>query len=253
MPPLSFADRARMERERELRTVERDHDAAMAEREAYVLWQLARPVAEHPYLIRKGVASHGLKVDARGRLLLPARDATGWLGNVQTVEPDGFKLFPEGSRKVGLAVPIGAVGSRRPLLVAEGYATAATLHEATGLPCLAAFDSGNLLPVALAWRAAHPNRRMVICGDNDHQLPRRVPPLPNVGSEKAREAADAIGAALLLPEFAPNDPSSDFNDLAAQKGPEHLARLVFEAVRAAPDAGWGNRVKREPRAVRTAG
>jgi phage/plasmid primase-like uncharacterized protein len=95
-----------------------------------------------------------------------------WLGNVQTIDADRVKLFPEGSRKTGLAVPIGPVMSGRPLLIAEGSATAATLHEATGLPALAAFDSGNLLPVAQAWRARFPNRRFVLAGDNDHQLPR---------------------------------------------------------------------------------
>ena len=190
-------------------------------------------------------------MDARGRLLLPARDATGWLGNVQTIEPDGFKLFPEGSRKVGLSVPIGAVKSRRPLLIAEGYATAATLHEATGLPCLAAFDSGNLLPVAQAWREAHPHRRMVIAADNDHGLPHRDPPLPNVGLEKGREAAEAIGAALLLPGFAPDDPDlSDWNDWAGKRGPQALAEHVFDAVRAAPSVEWRRRVAHTMRGAR---
>lgn len=236
MPPLTFAERARIERERELRAVERAHDQAHAEREAYIAWMRGSATSDdHQYLLKKGVKSHGLKVDARGRLLLPARDATGWLGSVQTIDADGAKLFPEGGRKTGLSVPIGPVASRRPLLIAEGYATAATLHEATGLPCLAAFDAGNLLPVALAWREKHPHRRMVIAGDDDHQLRHRDSPLPNVGAEKAHEAAEAIAAALLLPEFVQSDGGlSDWQDWAERHGRESLADLVFDAVREAP-------------------
>ena len=243
MPPLTFAERARMERQRELRAIERDHDAAMAEREAYIAWQRGRPAPDdHPYLLRKGVRSHGLKVDALGRLLLPARDVSGWLGNVQTIEPDGFKLFPEGSRKTGLSVPIGAMASRRPLLIAEGYATAATLHEATGLPCLAAFDAGNLLPVALAWRERYPYRRMVIAGDNDHGLPQRDPPLPNVGLERGREAAETVGAALLLPEFGLDADGTDWNDYADLHGNDAVRWRIMAAVRNPEEGGCRARI-----------
>ena len=84
-----------------------------------------------------------------------------------------------GARTEGGHALIGGQPKRgAPLLVAEGYATGATLHEATGLPVAVAFNAGNLEAVAKAYRAADPSRPIIIAGDNDHQLPMRPVPLP---------------------------------------------------------------------------
>jgi putative DNA primase/helicase len=53
--------------------------------------------------------------------------------------------------------------------VAEGFATAATVHEATGSAVAFAFNANNLKPIAKALREKFPNLEMVICGDDDHQ------------------------------------------------------------------------------------
>jgi phage/plasmid primase-like uncharacterized protein len=66
------------------------------------------------------------------------------------------------------------------------------VHELTGLPAVVAFDSGNLMPVAKAIRAEDPDRQIVFMADNDHHLPRRSPPLPNAGLEKAHGAAREV-------------------------------------------------------------
>jgi putative DNA primase/helicase len=47
-----------------------------------------------------------------------------------------------------------------PLVIAEGYATAASIHEATGLATVAAISCGNLLAVAEALRDRFPHRRV---------------------------------------------------------------------------------------------
>ncbi len=109
---------------------------------------------------------------------------------------------------------IGALAPGGMLLIAEGYATAATLHEATGLPVAVAFHVGNLMPVAQAYRAADPNLRILIAGDNDHQREREGRPKGNVGRLKAEAAAEAVGGAVLLPPFTPQQQGSDWNDLA---------------------------------------
>jgi phage/plasmid primase-like uncharacterized protein len=48
------------------------------------------------------------------------------------------------------------------------------------------------MPVAKAIRAEDPDRQIVFMADNDHHLPRRSPPLPNAGLEKAHEAAREV-------------------------------------------------------------
>jgi phage/plasmid primase-like uncharacterized protein len=93
-----------------------------------------------------------------------------------------------------------------------------------------AFNAGNLLAVAKAYRAADPSRPIVIAGDNDHHLPRRAVPLPNVGKEKAEAAAAAVGGVAALPSFPPDDRSSDWNDLARRQGHEPVAAAVRGAL-----------------------
>lgn len=117
-----------------------------------------------------------------------------------------------------------------PLLVAEGYATGATLHEATGLSVAVVFNAANLAAVARAYRAADPERPILVAGDNDHHLPRRAVPLPNVGREKAEAAAAMVGGVAVLPSFQPGDRGSDWNDLARREGHVPVAAAVRGAL-----------------------
>lgn len=104
----------------------------------------------------------------------------------------------------------------QPLLIAEGVATAATLHSTTALTTIVAFDAGNLAPVAEAIRQKQPARPIIIAADNDHHAPRRTPPLPNVGLEKARAAAERVGGIVIAPPFEPGEKGTDWNDFAAR-------------------------------------
>jgi phage/plasmid primase-like uncharacterized protein len=143
----------------------------------------------------------------------------GRLWGVQRVAVDGSRAVPKGARTEGGHALIGGKPKPgTPPLVAEGYATGATLHEATGLPVAVAFHAGNLAAVAKVYRAADPSRPIIIAGDNDHHLPHRPVPLPTVGKAKAEAAAAAIGGAVALPSFPPGGRGSDWNDLARRQG-----------------------------------
>ena len=63
------------------------------------------------------------------------------------------------------------------LYVCEGYATGATIHEASGKAVAIAFDEGNLLLVAQSLQKKLPNIQIVIAADNDIKADQ-----PNVGS-----------------------------------------------------------------------
>lgn len=212
------AERDRIEADRAAREAERARREASVSRTAEALWRKARPATEHPYLARKRVQGHGLREDKRGNLLVPMRDAAGRLWGVQTIAPDGTKLFIRGGRKTGTAAMLGTLQPGQALVIAEGFATAATVRELTGLPVVVAFDGGNLAPVAEAFRALDPARTIVFAADNDHHLPRRPVPLPNSGREKAEAAAALVQGTVLLPAFAESDRGSDWNDYAVQHG-----------------------------------
>ena len=117
-------------------------------------------------------------------------------------------------------------------MFAEGVATAASVREATGLAMIVVFDAGNLNSVVRAFHEREPGRRIVIMADNDHHLPRKPVPQPNVGDEKARAAAEATGGVVLLPPFAPTDAGTDWNDFVAQHGKAAAQAVIREALEA---------------------
>nr|WP_304621616.1 MobF family relaxase [Roseomonas sp. KE0001] len=236
--PLTAEQRSALAAETAVRAAERAKERqavqARAARLAQKLWEAARPAAAHPYLAAKGVHSHGLRQDTRGRLLVPVQGIDGSLWGLQRIGVDGSKLFLKGARTEGGHALIGTPKSGQPLLIAEGYATGATLHAATHLPVAVAFNASNLETVAKAYRAHDPKRPIVIAGDNDHHLPRRSPPLPNVGREKAEAAAAAVGGAVALPTFSPDDRGTDWNDLAKRQGNKPVTTAVEHALRQLP-------------------
>ena len=182
-----------------------EHEARAIE--ARSEWAAAEPAnPAHPYLIRKGVKPHNLR-QRGGLLIVPLFDAFGLLWNVQRIQADGGKRFKPG-RAGGLLSPIGDFNEPRTILICEGWATGATLHEETGHPVLCAMNAGNLLAVATAARSAWAGAELVICADNDRQTE------GNPGVTYATAAAKATGAKLIVPEFPEGVAGSDFNDLA---------------------------------------
>jgi phage/plasmid primase-like uncharacterized protein len=192
----------------------------------------------HPYLQRKGVDAHGALLNtigpivipggretpqswsAKGDLILPIRDQDGRLQSAQTIDRNGRKIFPRGGRVTGGVHLIGDRRVRGLLVIAEGYATAATIHELTGHAVAVAFNAGNLEPAARAFREGHPDLAILVAGDNDHRKAReRLPdgrPKVNAGQEAAEKAANAVGGLALLPRFGADDRGTDWNDLAAK-------------------------------------
>lgn len=180
--------RRQLEVMRQARAVAEADMRRAARAKAERLWRLARPAdATHPYLVRKGVKSWGLR-QLRDMLLIPARDTAGVLHTVQFIGPDGGKRFLTGGRIAESYFSIGKPAET--LLLAEGYATAATVYEATGHATACAFNAGNLSPVARALRAKFPTLRIVVCADSDP-----------VGQAKAWDAATAVHGWVATPKF----------------------------------------------------
>jgi antirestriction protein ArdC/phage/plasmid primase-like uncharacterized protein len=235
---LDARDRAQMAAEAAQKRLDRAHEREQqAERVAQqvdAIWTSATPVEAHPYLADKGVQSHGLRQDDAGRLLVPVKDADGRLWSVQKIGPDGFKQFQEGGRVESGHFAIGDVQRIGPLLIAEGFATAATLHEMTDMSAIAAFTAGNLLPVAQTYRTLYPERDIYIAADDDWQreteLVGQGRPRVNVGRVKAEEAARAIGAQAVFPSFPAGIQGTDWNDLAQVLGIPQAAKQLQNAI-----------------------
>jgi putative DNA primase/helicase len=226
-PAEEASHRARVEAMRLRRKADTDARQREARELCALTWdkaQLCDPAKPHPYLVKKGVQAHGLKVAGNGRLLIPVRDADGTLHSLQFIDADGTKRFKTGGRKHGCYFAIGTPDGV--LCIAEGYATGASIHEATGHAVAVAFDAGNLLPVALALREKLPDVRIVVCADDDWKT------AGNPGLTKAREAAQAAGGLVAIPDFGPDRPGdvSDLNDLATLQGAESVVRCIESAI-----------------------
>ena len=211
-PTEREAFRRRMEQieaERKRAEVERRDKARKVAAE---ILSRAEPPAGNGYLQRKVAKPFG-EVRQRGdKLVVPLRDAAGTLHSLQFIEPGGSKMFLSGGQVAGCFFTL-AERADGPLVIAEGYVTAASVHEATGLATVAAMDCGNLLAVAKALRAKWPAREIIIAADNDQWT------AGNPGLTKAADAAKAIGARLAVPLFADTATRpTDFNDLAKLEG-----------------------------------
>lgn len=193
--PLTARELAAQRRQaiaaRAAREAERQAVQASARERVNALWRKAAPPrASHGYLQSKRVRAFGLR-QLGDALMVPLRDGDGVLWNAQWISPSGQKRFTSGGRVSGLYHAIGQVYGR--IIVAEGYATAATLHEATGDAVACAFSAGNLLGVCVTLRRRFPSLQLVVAADDDAATDN------NPGIRYATEAARAAGALLAVP------------------------------------------------------
>jgi putative DNA primase/helicase len=195
-----------------LRKAEDDRRKAEARERAGTLLGSAPPCLQHPYLTRKGIQPHGVG-QIGDELVIPMRSASGTLHSIQWIDKAGNKLFLSGGRKQGCFHMLGMAGNG-PLCIVEGFATGASVHEATGHAVAIAFDCGNLLPVAKDLRALYPHSEFIFCADDDVRIE------GNPGQTKAIAAAKAVGGRVALPDFGPNrlKGQTDFNDLHQARG-----------------------------------
>jgi len=218
-----------------------EHDAAAGM--AQTIWAAATPIddaAAHGYLVKKGTQPHGARLidSAAARahcvklsyslsgplLVIPMRNAAGEMRSLQFITFDGTKRPLTGGEKQGCHYRIDKADSAAHggiLIVCEGFATGASIHEATGQPVAVAFDSGNLEPVAKSLRKLYPDAALIVAADDDHQTE------GNPGRTAAAGAAKAVGGVVVVPMFPADRPdkATDFNDL------HQLARGGLEAVK----------------------
>ncbi len=167
------------------------------------IWNSAHAASpEHPYLKRKGIQTHGARVTGDGRLVVPLYDADGALSSLQYIAHDGSKLYHSGGQTGGKYWMVGTIDEPGAVYVAEGFATAATIHEITGRPCIIAYSASNIVPVVGAWREKlGVTQEIVIVADHDKH---------GVGQKYADQASAKYGARVVMPPIE----GMDANDYA---------------------------------------
>jgi putative DNA primase/helicase len=168
---------------------------------------------DHPYLARKGIATHGARVTGDGRLVVPLFDHDGVLSSLQYIAADGGKLYHSGAQTGSRFWQIGTLDEPGTLYVAEGFATAATIHEVSGRPCIVAYSASNLVPVTGLLRDMYgATQDIVIVADHDAS---------GVGQRYAEQASAKFGARMVMPPEPgdANDYQQAGHDLAALLSP----------------------------------
>lgn len=188
--------------------LDRQHEVASATVET--IWSSAQAASpEHPYLSRKGIKVHGARITGDGRLVVPLFGEDGKLSSLQYIAHDGGKLYHPGGQTGGKFWMIGTMDEPGTLFVAEGFATAATIYEATGRPCVVAYSASNLVPVTGTLREMHGAAQdIVIVADHDAS---------GVGQRYAEQASAKFGARMVMPPIQgdANDYAQAGHDLAS--------------------------------------
>lgn len=223
---IKAAEARKAERER-LDAIGRDAGAVVARD----IWEAATECTGHAYLAAKDVKPFGLRVALgtisadlwdtyegafvrsqavkAGDLLIPLSNADGVVVNLQRINSKGEKLFLTGARKKGTAYRIEGT---EPALIAEGYATAATVHAATGQAVYVGLDAGNLAAVV----DSRPGKISAVAADNDKP------------DSKGKCAGETGAQATGLPFAMPPTVDQDWNDYAASNGLEAVAAELVE-------------------------
>jgi putative DNA primase/helicase len=156
-----------------------------AQAKAVRLWQGAKPAnPQHSYLIRKKIQAHQAR-QFGNTLLIPMQDARGDLWNCQLIFPDGLKRFLKGGRTKGLFSVLGESSGADRIYIAEGFATAATIHELVGKPVFIGFSAHNLPEASRIVRRAFPKAEIVLAADADP-----------AGEKYSEEAARAVNGLI---------------------------------------------------------
>ena len=186
--------------------------------EALNLWQ-SLPDADpsHEYLARKKVLSYGLK-QLDDKLVIPLNDENGKMWSLQYIYPDGKKQFYTGGRTKGCFYILGKIQDE--VVLCEGYATGASIYEATGIPVVVAFNAGNLESVLQALRNKNPKLSIIIGADNDYK--ENVP--TNVGRDVAMSISGLYNnIKVIVPRMSENC-KCDFNDIAVARGLDEVRK-----------------------------
>ncbi len=211
--PLTTAENAANKARIDAMKLQREADLLISQAEASIkataIWEKSTPCLNHAYLTRKGVKAYALK-QIDGSVVIPLRDGLK-IHSLEYIKANGDKSREPKGRVTGCYFAIGKPSDI--IRFAEGYATGASIHEATGDAVVVTFGIENLLAVAKTIRAKYPTIRLVVCADDD---------LSGVGIRKANEAAKQVGASVVIPLFGENRTAKDkdFNDLHQLNGLE---------------------------------
>lgn len=207
------------------------------------------PQATSDYLIKKQVGNYGCKIDDSGNLIIPFYNEKGYLRTLQTIKPDGYKIFAKDAEFKGNyhKINFGLVDKVQSeyfgkIFIGEGYATMASVYEAIKYPCVVAANAGNMKIVLEKLTTLYPKAQFIICADNDLYLRETVKGSgkwiwDNPGIDAAVECEQIFNCKIIIPDFSgikdidsDINKLTDFNDLHRALGLDTVKKQIFETL-----------------------
>lgn len=186
---------------------------------AQAIWNAASPADGHPYLMEKQTETYGTRRTACGAiwsseeqrlkelrgdfLVVPAYRPDGLLAGIEQILPNG-KKYALGAKGF---FPLGELEPGRGLILAEGFATAASLKGISGFNVACAFGEANLEKAAIALREVFPGEILIA---------------PDAGSPVK------VDGVAVIPMPDGYEKNTDWNDISCTLGAEAAAKLFRE-------------------------
>lgn len=188
---------------------QRQQRKEQAEQVCRQIWQKASSGPEHPYLAKKCIKPHQARL-YKGALILPAY-RNNKLVSLQFIDACGGKKWKKNAEVAGAYGSVGEIKTDR-MWIVEGFATGASVHEATGDMVILAFTAGNLPAIAETMKTKYPDKQFIIAADNDQ-------------SKTGERFAKKCGLPYILPPEL-----GDWNDYANKYGLESLKNALQQGM-----------------------
>src|SRR5690606_37055855 len=156
----------------------------------------------------------------KGEMIIPIISLDKKFMGYQRIRTDGRKLQCRDGLKNKGFFPLGGWNSKKTkkVVLCEGYATGATLYEATGLTVFVCFDVGNVQALATQMKARFPDIEIIIATDFDLEK-------EQAGLITGLRLAQQFDLKVVFPLAVVN--GSDWNDLQAESGQDYVRELFF--------------------------
>jgi phage/plasmid primase-like uncharacterized protein len=232
-PSLSIHQKQQLNREEEKATQAYQAEVArvnqQASERAVKDWDSFSDIGSSDYLNKKQVEGVGIKF-GNGCIVMPIQDVHGKMWSYQKIYNNGEKRLLKGGIKKGCFHMLGHIENGQPAYVAEGYATGASVHMATGIPVIIAIDAGNIEAVVSDLKKKYPNSQITIAGDDDQWSDDGN----NAGRQKAEDAAKKYGCHVVFPKFKEEHHKSeptDWNDLHCLEGLNEVKSQICNKIK----------------------
>jgi len=204
----------------------REAEVAKAFAKAWKGYDIAE---DHTYLKAKGVKAYGLRIH-NDKLVIPIKINRN-ISSLQFINSHGSKMFGKGGCTSGgfHGITGDEEGVLAQIIICEGYATGASVREATGSHVAVAFTAGNLYKVALAIRKKRSDITIIIAADNDQKT------AFNPGVVEATKAANAVAGLVAIPR-GKKGCNIDWNDVHKEQGLAAVKAGIKRAVTPSEDS-----------------